>query len=107
MLPEIDPTVDYAFKRLFGSPSNASLLIDLLNAIEVEPVVREVTFLNPFTEKEFDNDKQAIFDIRANDQAGQHYSLEMQRSAPFYFPKRVLFNWANSYSRAISMRRSW
>ena len=61
MSPEIDPTVDFAFKRLFGTPSNAALLVDLLNAVVTGPLVREVTLLNPFTEKEFKNDKQAIF----------------------------------------------
>ena len=29
----IKPTVDFAFKRIFGSPENASVLIGLLNAI--------------------------------------------------------------------------
>ncbi len=29
----IKPTVDFAFKKIFGSPENVSILIGLLNAI--------------------------------------------------------------------------
>ena len=99
--PEIDPTVDFAFKRLFGTPSNAALLVDLLNAVVAGPPVREVTFLNPFTEKEFENDKQAIFDIRAKDQAGRPFLLEMQKLVPWFFPKRILFNWAGAHAEQL------
>ncbi len=101
MSPEIDPTVDFAFKRLFGTPSNAALLVDLLNAVVTGPLVREVTLLNPFTEKEFENDKQAIFDIRAKDQAGRPFLLEMQKLVPWFFPKRILFNWAGAYAEQL------
>jgi len=101
VLLEIDPTVDYAFKRLFGSAGNTSLLIDLLNAIVTGPPVRDVTLLNPFTEKEFADDKQAVFDIRASDQGGRRFAVEMQRVVPWYFPKRVLFNWGSAYTEQM------
>ena len=102
MLTEIDPTVDYAFKRLFSSAGNTSLLIDLLNALLTgSTVVHEVSLLNPFTEKEFENDKQAVFDIRASDKAGCLYILEMQKVVPWFFPKRVLFNWGIAYTEQL------
>ena len=52
MVPGIDPKVDYAFKRLFGSPANSSLLISLLNAVLAFPAARQIAsveILNPFT----------------------------------------------------------
>jgi predicted transposase/invertase (TIGR01784 family) len=104
MSPEIDPTVDYAFKRLFGTASNAALLIDLLNAVAALSSgrsVREVTIQNPFTEMEFENDKQAIVDIRAKDQTGRQFLLEMQKLVPWYFPNRILFNWATAYAEQM------
>ena len=33
MKPGIDPKVDYAFKKVFGSESNTDLLTDLLEAV--------------------------------------------------------------------------
>lgn len=60
-----------------------------------------MTLLNPFTEKEFEDDKQAVFDIRGSDQAGRRFSLEMQKIVPWYFPKRALFNWASGYTEQL------
>jgi hypothetical protein len=50
----IKPTVDFVFKKVFGSPENVSVLIRLLNAILklAHPIVH-VQILNPFSYKEF------------------------------------------------------
>ena len=104
MSPEIDPTVDFAFKLLFGSEGNTSILIDLLNAVSQPTsgvLVREVTLQNPFTRKEFEDDKQAVFDVRALDQAGRPFIVEMQRSVPSFFSKRALMNWSVAYTEQI------
>jgi hypothetical protein len=46
----IKPTVDYALKRIFGTPENAPILLGLVNAVLqlVDPLV-EVEILNPFS----------------------------------------------------------
>ncbi len=50
----IEPTVDYAFKRLFGDPNHGAVLLHLLNAIlEDEFTVSDVQILTPFLEKDF------------------------------------------------------
>ncbi|HQX52398.1 MAG TPA: Rpn family recombination-promoting nuclease/putative transposase [Planctomycetaceae bacterium] len=77
----IDPTVDYVFKRLFGDPQNSDLLIHLLNAVLQPKIpIREVKILNPFLEKDFDDDKLAILDIRACDREQHWFNIEMQTS---------------------------
>jgi len=57
----IDPKVDYVFKRIFGDPRNADILIHLLNAILKlpEPIVA-VEILNPFNDKDFAEDKLTV-----------------------------------------------
>ncbi|GAA5505716.1 hypothetical protein Rcae01_01162 [Novipirellula caenicola] len=46
----IRPTVDFAFKKIFGSPQNSAALIGLLNAIlDFEHPVVAVEILNPFS----------------------------------------------------------
>jgi hypothetical protein len=54
----IKPTVDFAFKRIFGSPENVPVLIGLLNAILrlPSPIVHAV-ILNPFSYQDFASDK--------------------------------------------------
>jgi len=68
MILGIDPKVDYAFKRLFGSERTKDLLIHLLNAIlkpsPGEQVV-DVILLNPFSDKEVLDDKLSILDVKA------------------------------------------
>jgi PD-(D/E)XK nuclease family transposase len=39
MIPGIDPRVDYAFKRVFGTEANVPILIDFLHAI-LDPMPR-------------------------------------------------------------------
>ena len=75
MRPGIDPKVDYAFKRVFGSEDNRDVLIDLLNAVLQLGPGREVfavELLNPFNDKSYADDKLSIVDVKARDAAGRH-----------------------------------
>ena len=68
----IKPTVDFAFKKIFGSPENVRALIGLLNAIlELPAPITDVEILNPFSYQEFVGDKQIILDVRARDSTGR------------------------------------
>lgn len=75
----IKPTVDFAFKKIFGSPQNSAALVGLLNAILdfAEPVV-EVRILNPFNYQEFVDSKLIVLDVRCRDAAGRWLNVEMQ-----------------------------
>jgi predicted transposase/invertase (TIGR01784 family) len=79
MLLGIKPTVDFVFKKVFGSPENVAVLIGLLNAILklAHPIVH-VEILNPFSYQEFADDKLIVLDIRARDSAGRWLNIEMQ-----------------------------
>ena len=72
MLLGIKPTVDFVFKKVFGSPENIPVLIGLLNAILklVHPIVH-VEILNPFSYQEFADEKLVVLDIRARDSSGR------------------------------------
>jgi hypothetical protein len=46
----VRPTVDFAFKKIFGSPQNSLALIGLLNAIlDLRRPIEAVEILNPFS----------------------------------------------------------
>ncbi|MEQ8963516.1 MAG: PD-(D/E)XK nuclease family transposase, partial [Coleofasciculus sp. C2-GNP5-27] len=46
----INPKVDYAFKKIFGSEQSKEILISILNAIiyDGETVIQSLTISNPY-----------------------------------------------------------
>ena len=93
----VDPKVDYAFRKLFGSETNLPLLLDLLDAVLQPPPDQRIVsaeILTPFNEKDTEADKETIVDIKARDQLGRQYNVEMEMSATWTFPQRVLYYWA-------------
>ncbi|WP_029631730.1 PD-(D/E)XK nuclease family transposase [Zavarzinella formosa] len=89
MILGIDPKVDYAFKKLFGSPAHKNLLIHLLNALMVMRLrapITDIEILNPFSVKVSPEDKLSILDVKARDADGRLYLVEMQVLATDGFP---------------------
>jgi predicted transposase/invertase (TIGR01784 family) len=104
MLLGIDPKVDYAFKHLFGRDSTRPILIDLLNRV-LEPAaghqIKEVELLDPFNPKETTDDKLSVLDIKARDQTGRQFNVEMQMLAGPSYNKRILYYWAKFYQQQL------
>jgi predicted transposase/invertase (TIGR01784 family) len=98
----IRPVVDFVFKMLFATPDNIDLLIDLLNAVLVlNSPITEVEILNPFNNKEFEEDKLSIVDIKARDQDGSWYIIEMQTSLPAGLQNRLVYYTAEMYAKQM------
>ncbi|MEZ6132833.1 MAG: PD-(D/E)XK nuclease family transposase [Planctomycetaceae bacterium] len=73
--------VDFAFKKIFGSPENAEALMGLLNAIlDLDEPIVGVEVLNPFSYQEFADAKLVVLDVRARDSTGRSLNIEMQLS---------------------------
>ena len=88
----IDPTVDFAFKKLLGSPDHPAITLHFLNAVlGGDPVISSVEFINPFMEKEFDEDKLAILDVKATDNHGRKLNIEMQTTLPGELRSRLAY----------------
>jgi len=94
MILGIDPTVDYAFKHVFGREATRPILIDVLESV-LNPVpghhILDIELLNPFNPKEALDDKLSILDIKARDQTGRQFNIEMQMLAFPYYEKRILY----------------
>jgi len=104
MIIGIEPTVDYAFKHVFGRPKTQPLLIHLTNAVLSRPAGHRVDYLdllNPFNPKESLDDKLSILDIKARDQSGRQFNLEMQMLAFRYYEKRILYYWAKLHQQQL------
>jgi predicted transposase/invertase (TIGR01784 family) len=97
MIPGIDPKIDYAFKKVFGSEANADLLRDLLESVLGFPV-SAVEIINPFNEKDTPDDKLSIVDVKARDATGKLFDVEMQLYANLSLVPRLIYYWAKLYS---------
>ncbi|KOR28022.1 transposase, partial [Achromatium sp. WMS2] len=79
MYPLINPRVDFAFKKIFGSEENKDLLIALLNAIlELKAPITAVVLKNPYSLAAYRTGKMAVLDIKACDASGRWFYVEMQ-----------------------------
>jgi predicted transposase/invertase (TIGR01784 family) len=104
MVLGIDPKNDYAFKCVFGSQRHARVLIHMLNAVLKPSPGRRVTsveILNPITEPVVLDDKLSILDVKARDQSGRQFNVEMQMVAPPSLQGRFLYYWAKLYSSQL------
>ena len=95
----IRPINDFAFKKTFGSPANKLALISLLNAVlGLSKPISDVTIENPYTLQDFQDDKLSILDIKAVDQTGAIYDVEMQLSIFSGLIQRIVFYGCEIYA---------
>jgi predicted transposase/invertase (TIGR01784 family) len=104
MILGIDPKVDYAFKHLLGRESTRPILIDVIDKV-LNPApghqIQDIELLNPFNPKETVDDKLSILDIKARDQAGRQFNVEMQMLAFPNYEKRILYYWSRLYQQQL------
>ncbi|QTA88099.1 Rpn family recombination-promoting nuclease/putative transposase [Desulfonema magnum] len=84
--------------RITREPKN--LVINFLNAVletDEENRITEVTILNPYNEREFENAKLSIVDVKVRDESGRYYQIEIQLSVAPWLSGRMLHNWAALY----------
>ena len=104
MRHRIDPKVDCVFKALLGSEENRNLLIHFLNAMLSMDLIAPITavdILNPYNDREFLDDKLSVVDVKARDDRGQVYQVEIQLRSHCHLPARILYNWAEMYSQQL------
>ncbi|MCX7083887.1 MAG: Rpn family recombination-promoting nuclease/putative transposase [Methylococcales bacterium] len=104
MKHQIDPKIDCVFKALLGAEDNRNLLVHFLNAIlsaDLVTPIATVDILNPYNDKEFLEDKLSIVDVKARDNEGNLYQIEIQLVNFTDLPERILYNWADIYSEQL------
>jgi predicted transposase/invertase (TIGR01784 family) len=100
----VDVKNDIAFRKIFGNENRTESLISFLNAIldwEGDQRIASVQILNPYQLPNLRGGKVTIIDVRATDQIGRTYLVEMQVADVDGFGKRVLYYFAKSYSDQI------
>ena len=108
IMEKISPRVDLAFKKIFGVEENKDLLISLINSIVgKEDQVKEVTLLNPYNPKNFKQDKLSILDVKATNQDGKRFNIEIQISDEADYDKRALYYWAKLYTEQLKVAQDY
>ncbi len=92
MVIGIRPTVDFAFKQIFGNRKHAAVTIHFLNAVlGGVPRITHVEFRDSKLGQESESDKLSILDIRATDEHGRSINIEMQTTVPAGMSQRLAY----------------
>ena len=98
----IDPCVDIVIHKLFGDPNHEAVLLNFLNAVLAGPVpIARAQVKNPFTPDLYKGQRGLILDIRAQDERGRIYQIEMQRRLDTALPQRMLWSWSRVYGAEL------
>jgi predicted transposase/invertase (TIGR01784 family) len=100
----VDIKNDIAFRKIFGDENKKEVLISFLNAIlmlENEHKISGIEILTPYQLPDLVGGKVTIVDVKAKDQTGKQYIIEMQIAEMDGFDKRVLYYASKSYSSQI------
>jgi predicted transposase/invertase (TIGR01784 family) len=95
---------DVAFRKIFGNENKKEVLISFLNAIldfEERHKITDVTIINPYQLPKFRDGKATIIDVKARDQSGREFIVEMQVADALGFSKRVLYYTSQGYVSQI------
>ncbi len=98
----VDVKNDIAFRKIFGNENRKETLISFLNAVldfHSDQRITQITILNPYQLPTLKGGEVTIIDVKATDQAGRTYIIEMQVGDIDGFEKRVYSS--KSYSDQI------
>ena len=98
MMPEfvekyINPFTDYGFKKLFGEELNKDLLLDFLNELlsKEQGLITDLTYLKSEHLGTTEVDRKAIFDLYCENERGEKFIVELQKSKQNFFKDRRLY----------------
>ena len=89
----IDPFTDFGFKKIFGEECNKDLLLDFLNELlhKKEGKIINLTYLKSEQLGRSDEDRKAIFDLYCENEKGEKFIVEMQKTKQNFFKDRALY----------------
>jgi predicted transposase/invertase (TIGR01784 family) len=99
---KVNPKIDLVFKKLFGSEENTDILLSLINAIlPHNQQLSELRIKNPYNVSDYAEGKLSILDIKAEDEQGNLYDIEMQIKGTTFYGRRTLYYWAKIFGSQL------
>jgi predicted transposase/invertase (TIGR01784 family) len=99
-----DPKNDLAFKKIFGNENKKEILISFLNSVldfKDKKAIVDVDLDNPYQLPDIKELKETILDIKATNQNGDKFIVEMQKKDLSNFDKRSLYYTSKAYVSQI------
>ena len=99
-----DITNDIAFRKIFGNDSKKKSLISFLNAVIDLPrneQIIDVEITNPYQLGKLSDGNATIVDVKAKDEKGNVFIVEMQVASFDFFHKRILYYTSQGYVSQI------
>ncbi|NME67015.1 Rpn family recombination-promoting nuclease/putative transposase [Flammeovirga aprica JL-4] len=89
----INPFTDFGFKRLFGEEPSKAILLDFLNELlrEQEGEIKSITYMKNEHLGNTEIDRKAIFDIYCENEKGEKFIVELQKSRQTFFKDRSVY----------------
>ena len=100
----INPQIDLAFKKIFGSSDSKDILINFLNAIlyEGQPLIEDLEIIDSQPENPTLGTQETRLDVKATINGDRIALVEIQLINVPSFGNRVLYNAAKSYSQQLT-----
>jgi predicted transposase/invertase (TIGR01784 family) len=101
----IDPRIDFAFKKIFGSEDTKDILanfIESLLGLSGDKKLKDIKILDPFSAPKIEGLKFSVVDVKCTDLSGVSYIVEMQVRKTKAFFKRIQYNAAKTYANQIA-----
>ncbi len=98
MARKFSPKIDIVFRKLFGSEENKDLLLSLINGVlDCQPRLTDLTIKNPYNLPNYLEEKYSVLDVKAVDEHGTWYDIEMQIGEHGFYGKRALYYLSKMY----------
>jgi predicted transposase/invertase (TIGR01784 family) len=98
----MNPKIDLIFKKLFGSEENKDILKSLINAVlPANQQLATIVLKNPYNVSDYAEGKLSILDIKAEDENGVLYDIEMQIRGSDFYGRRTLYYWAKMFGSQL------
>jgi predicted transposase/invertase (TIGR01784 family) len=101
---------DYFIRYLFGREQNSGILRSFINAVLTDkgyPPVASVHVTNPFLGPVREIMKESILDIRAVDEHGRSYDIEIQTFRQQRYIARALYYWGKLYTSQLGKGKQY
>jgi len=84
---------DFGFKKIFGEEPNKDLLLDFLNELlkEEQGNIIDLTYIKNDNLGDTDIDRRAIFDLYCENEKGEKFIVELQKSKQNFFKDRTVY----------------
>ncbi len=104
----VNPFTDYGFKKLFGEEGSKDLLLDFLNELlrEEQGEIVNLTYLKSEKLGTSEIDRKAIFDLYCENEKGEKFIVELQKSKQNFFKDRTLY-YSTFPIREQAKRNDW